>query len=53
MGNLPRSIPKKVHHALTEGLEVLGNVLMGENSRSDELECVKEEQNRFLQDLIA
>lgn len=50
---LPTSIPDVVHHARTQGLEVLGDFLEGENSRSDELEQAKEKLKRLSRDVIA
>lgn len=49
---LPIPITNVVHHALVQGLDLLGDVLVGEKSRNDEFEEVKEEQYRLPEEVI-
>lgn len=44
---LPTPTPDMVHHAFAQGLEVPGDMSLGENSRNDAFERAKKEQNRF------
>lgn len=53
LGELPTPIQNEAHFALAEGLEVLAHLLVIENARYDESEHVKEERDRFLNELNA
>lgn len=49
LGKLPTLIPNVAHYALAEGLEVWGDAPVGENSRNDKFDRVKEEPDRLLE----
>lgn len=53
MEELPTAIPNFVHHALTQVLEVLGEVSVIESSRNEIFERLKVERNRSLEALNA
>lgn len=42
-----------VYNALTQGVEVLGDVSVKENSQNDKFERVKESHDRFLEEVKA
>lgn len=46
-------IPNMFHHALTQGLEVIGDVSVGGNSWNNDFERVKEERDCLLDEVGA
>lgn len=53
VGKLPTPTPNRVHLAMAQGLEELGDVLVGDNTRIDEFERVQEDRDRLPEEVKA
>lgn len=50
VGELQTLIPHVVYHALAHDSDLLGNVSVGENSRNDDFERMKEIRDRLVEE---
>lgn len=53
VGKLPTATSNVVHHAFTQDLEALDVVSVGDNSQHDEFVQVKEERDRWMEEVNA